>query len=169
MSSPYIGEIRIFAGNFPPVGWLFCQGQVLPIAEYDTLFTLIGTTYGGDGQETFALPDLQSRVPIHVNNSYPLASTDGVESVTLTTQQMPVHTHPMVASTNTGTLPDPGNNVVSRSHTANVYLYLEDNPNGAMSPNAVTFTGGSQYHDNVQPFIAISYIISLFGIFPTPN
>jgi microcystin-dependent protein len=166
---PYIGEIRIFAGTFNPDGWLFCQGQEIPIAEYESLYQLIGTTYGGDGQQTFGLPDLRSRVPIHTNPSYPLGATDGSENVTLTTQSMPGHTHPMLASSNTGTLPDPAANVVARSHTANVYLYLEDVPNTAMSMNAVTFTGGGQYHDNVQPYIAINYIISLYGIFPTPN
>src|SRR5207249_3306348 len=101
MAQPYIGEIRMFAGNFAPAGWMFCEGQVLPISEYETLFTIIGTTYGGDGQETFALPDLRSRVPIHQGNGFILAETGGAEEITLTTQQIPIHTHTPRAS-NTG-------------------------------------------------------------------
>jgi microcystin-dependent protein len=169
MSDPYIGEIRIFAGNFAPAGWAFCSGQLLAIAEQETLFQLIGTTFGGDGQSTFGLPDLQGRVPIHQDANFQWGASGGTETVTLTTQSMPSHTHPMVASSDTGSLPDPSNNVVARTHTANVDMFLEDNPNVAMSPSAVTPAGGSQYHDNVQPYIAMAYIISLYGIFPSQN
>src|SRR5205085_5882030 len=107
MSQPYIGEIRLFAGNFPPAGWMLCQGAILPISEYETLFNLIGTTYGGDGQSTFALPDLQSRIPVHqgtgsAGTPYTLAQTGGVEQVTLTTQQIPSHTHTFLASADNG-------------------------------------------------------------------
>src|SRR3954451_19439359 len=107
MAEPYVGEIKMFGGNFAPSGWMFCFGQLLPISEYETLFNLIGTTYGGDGQETFALPDLQGRVPIHFGNGFILAETGGVESVTLTTQQIPIHTHPMLASQTAATTLDP--------------------------------------------------------------
>src|SRR6058998_3475179 len=112
MSSPFIGEIRMFGGNFAPVGWAFCNGALIPISENDALFNLIGTTYGGDGQETFALPDLQGRVPIHRGNGYTLAETGGVETVTLTTSQIPQHTHPFLVSTDTGAQISPGNNVL---------------------------------------------------------
>ena len=169
MSDPYIGEIRMFGGSFAPVGWAFCDGQQLPISEFDALFTLIGTTYGGDGQETFLLPDLQGRVPMHAGNGFNLAEKSGVETVTLTTQQLPVHSHPMVASQNTGTLPDPGNHIVARSHTANVDLYLEDVPTSNMATTAITPVGGSQPHENMQPFLVVSFIFSLYGIYPQQN
>src|SRR5271157_4244705 len=106
MSQPYVGEIRMFAGNFEPAGWMFCEGQLLPISEYETLFNLIGTTYGGDGQSTFALPDLQGRMPIHQGNGFTLAENGGVEQVTLTVSQIPAHSHPALANTNgSGTSP----------------------------------------------------------------
>src|SRR5258708_17197253 len=107
MSSPFVGEIRMFAGNFAPVGWAFCDGALIPISENETLFNLIGTTYGGDGQSTFALPNLQSRVPVHVGPGFALAQTAGAEDVTLTTQQIPSHDHSLLASTNAGTQPAP--------------------------------------------------------------
>lgn len=167
--APYIGEIRIFAGNFPPNGWAFCDGQSMPIAENEALFFVIGTTYGGDGEETFALPNLMGRVPIHMGNGFTLGEVAGTEQETLTTQQIPVHSHPLLASSNTGTLPDPGNHVVARSHTANVDMYLEDAPNSNMSANAIAPVGGSQPHENMQPYLAINFIISLFGVFPSPT
>ena len=161
----------MFAGNFPPVGWAFCEGQTLPISENDALFTLIGTTYGGDGQETFNLPNLQSRVPMHMGNgpdgvNYPLAQMAGTESVTLTTQQIPIHTHPLTASTGDGTSPNPQGNVLAQT-PAGITPYFEDAPSANMSPSAITPVGGSQPHENCQPFLCINFIISLFGIFPT--
>src|ERR687885_246885 len=126
MGSPYVGEIRMFGGSFAPVGWLFCWGQQLSIAEYDTLFNLIGTTYGGDGQENFNLPDLQSRIPVHIGPNFALAQSGGVEQVTLTTNQIPTHTHILLANDAAGTLPAPNDNVLARSHTPNVFMYLED-------------------------------------------
>jgi microcystin-dependent protein len=170
MASPFVGEIRLFAGNFAPQGWLFCDGQLLPISENDALFNLIGTTYGGDGQSTFALPDLRGRVPNHQGTSpsfgtnYIIGEMSGVEEITLTTQQLPVHTHPAVASTNQGTQGNPGGNVLSNSQGAKPYI--EDAPTNAMSAASVTAVGGSQPHTNLQPFICINYIISLFGVFP---
>lgn len=167
MAQPYVGEIRMFAGSFAPVGWMFCDGQLLPISENETLFQLIGTTYGGDGQETFALPDLQSRVPMHQGNSFVLAEAAGVEEVTLTTQQIPIHTHPYLVSLNPAALNTPVGNMLGEQGTIN--LYLVDAPNQAMNAQSVTPVGGSQPHTNLQPYLTINFIISLFGIFPNPT
>ena len=174
MGQPYIGEIRMFAGNFAPAGWAFCDGQLMPISENDALFNLIGTTYGGDGQETFALPNLQSRVPIHQGSNgtsnYVLAETGGVEQVTLTSNQIPIHNHPFLA-TSTGQLASPANAFPAVASgpgldLAGVYAL----PDTAVSMSvSVTPMGGSQPHDNMIPFLVINFIISLFGIFPTPN
>lgn len=167
MAQPYVGEIRMFAGNFAPVGWLFCDGQLLPISENETLFQLIGTTYGGDGESTFALPNLQSRVPIHQGNGFILAETGGVETVTLTVQQIPAHSHPFLATTNPGTTTNPQPNLTSNS--PNIKPYIEDVASAAMSAQAISAVGGSQPHDNLQPYLVINFIISLFGIFPSPT
>ena len=166
MAQPFVGEIRMFAGNFPPVGWMFCDGQLLPISENETLFTLIGTTYGGDGESTFALPNLQSRVPIHQGNGFILAETGGVEEVTLTIQQIPSHTHPMIASTADGTQNNPENNVLATTPVG-ITMLFEDPPSANMNASAISIVGGSQPHTNLQPYLAINFIISLFGIFPT--
>ena len=166
MAQPYVGEIRMFAGNFAPAGWMFCSGQLLAISENETLFNLIGTTYGGDGQETFALPNLQSRVPIHQGNSFTLAQTGGVESVTLTVQQIPAHTHALLVSTAAGAQNNPSNQVIAASPS--IKLFIDDTPDSTLnSAAAVTPVGGSQTHDNLQPYLTINFIISLFGIFPS--
>lgn len=170
MAQPYVGEVRLFAGNFPPVGWLFCDGQLLPISENETLFQLIGTTYGGDGQETFGIPNMQSRVPLHFGTgpdgvTYQQAEMAGTESVTLTTQQIPSHTHPLLASTGTAAASTPGNAVLATAQGA-TYFNLLDNP-ATMSAQSISVAGGSQPHENCQPFLCINYIISLFGIFPS--
>jgi microcystin-dependent protein len=157
----------MFAGNFAPAGWMFCNGQLLPISENETLFQLIGTTYGGDGESTFALPDLQSRVPIHQGNNFILAETGGVETVTLTVQQLPVHTHPMTASTDPGNSFSPAGAVPAESLT--IKAYINDQPNGNFNANAISPVGGSQPHENIQPYLCIDFIISLFGIFPSPT
>ena len=167
MAQPYIGEIRIFAGNFPPNGWMFCEGQLLPISENETLFNLIGTTYGGDGQSTFALPDLRGRVPIHQGNGFILAETGGVESVTLSIQQIPSHNHAMLGSTDIANSPNPGTNVVARSGQVNALL--NSDPTVPMSPQFLGPDGGSQPHTNFQPYLCLNFIISLFGIFPPPS
>ncbi len=167
MAQPYIGEVRMFAGNFAPAGWMFCDGQVLPISEYETLFNLIGTTYGGDGQSTFALPDLRSRVPIHQGNGFTLAETGGVETVTLTVAQIPAHSHPLIASAYLAGDVNPGNRVPAQTGTAGLMSFVEDVPNTNMAPAAITPTGGSQPHTNLQPFLCVNFIISLFGIFPS--
>jgi len=172
MAQPYIGEIRIFAGNFAPAGWAFCDGQLIPISENDALFNLIGTTYGGDGQETFALPNLQSRVPIHQGKgpdgtTYTLAEAAGTETVTLTTQQIPAHNHPLLASTSIATQQGPGGNVLAQSTLAK--MYIQDVADTPLAANSVGPTGGSQPHDNFQPYLCVNFIISLFGIFPTQS
>lgn len=167
MAQPYVGEIRMFAGNFAPAGWMMCDGQLLPISENETLFQLIGTTYGGDGESTFALPNLQSRVPIHQGNGFILAETGGVEEVTLTVSQIPAHTHPFLATTNPGATTNANPNLTADS--PNIKLYIEDVTGVAMNAQALTPTGGSQPHTNLQPFLCINFIISLFGIFPSPT
>jgi microcystin-dependent protein len=168
MAQPYVGEIRMFAGNFAPAGWMFCEGQLLPISENETLFQLIGTTYGGDGESTFALPDLRGRIPIHQGNSFILAETGGVEEITLTVSQIPAHSHPFLASVDPGTGANPQNNVVSRTD-GTISLYLSDPPNVNMNPAAIGPVGGSQPHTNFQPYLCVDFIISLFGIFPSPT
>ena len=165
MAQPYIGEIRIFAGNFAPAGWAFCNGQLLPISENDALFTLIGTTYGGDGQETFALPDLQGRIPIHQRQGAILGEKQGTEEVTLTVNQIPAHSHPMIASSNTATQTTPDTTVLGVPTT--VDLYRAGSVGTTMAPQAIDPAGGSQPHTNLQPYLCINYIISLFGIFPS--
>jgi len=165
MAQPYVGEIRMFAGNFAPAGWMFCEGQLLPISEYETLFNLIGTTYGGDGQSTFALPDLRGRVPIHFGNGFTLAETGGVETVTLTVSQIPTHSHPFLATTNFSNNADPTNRVLAQLTVGQ--LYFSAAGNSPLSPNSMTSTGGSQPHDNFQPYLCVDFIISLFGIFPS--
>jgi microcystin-dependent protein len=172
MSTPFVGEIRMFGGNFAPVGWAFCNGQLIAIAENDTLFNLIGTTYGGDGVTTFGLPDLQGRVPIHQGTGsdgtpYVIGERSGVESVTLTTNQMPIHTHPFLASTDPGTIGDPANQFLATS--GQVKIYTPFPPTIPMNANSASAAGGSQPHDNMMPFLVVSFIISLFGIFPSQN
>jgi microcystin-dependent protein len=159
----------MFAGNFAPAGWAFCAGQTVPIAENDALYTLIGTTYGGDGEETFGLPDLQGRIPIHQGGAFnhQVGEKSGVESVTLNTQQLPVHNHRVAATIDQGTLPDPANNVLARSATPGVFLYNSDVADVQLAVPSVTPVGGSQPHDNMGPYLVINYIISLFGIFPS--
>jgi len=167
MAQPYVGEIRMFAGNFAPAGWMFCEGQLLPISENETLFQLIGTTYGGDGESTFALPDLRGRIPIHQGNGFILAETGGAEEITLTAQQIPAHSHPLLPAAVTGDQITPGGNVPASSF--NVTPYINDVPNGNFNATAVTVVGGSQPHTNFQPYLCIDFIISLFGIFPSPT
>jgi microcystin-dependent protein len=172
--APYVGEIRMFAGNFPPNGWMFCEGQSLPIDQNDVLFQLIGTTYGGDGQTTFDLPNLASRVPIHMGtgpdgSTYQIGEMAGVESVTLTTQQIPNHTHSMFCSSGGGSnSTNPANAVAAPS---DISQYSDNTPPdtqlGTNPPFTSDIAGGSQPHENCQPFLCINFIISLFGIFPS--
>ena len=166
MSDPYVGEIRMFAANFAPAGWMLCQGQLLPISEWDMLFNLIGTTYGGDGQSTFQLPDLQGRIPVHTGNGYYQGATGGVETVTLTISQMPSHTHTFMATTSIAAQSSPINNILAQSSAAD--LYLEDIVTTSLDPNSISVEGGGLPHANVQPFQCINYIISMSGIYPSP-
>ena len=169
MAQPYVGEIRMFAGNFAPVGWMFCEGQLLPISENETLFQLIGTTYGGDGQSTFGLPDLRGRLPIHQGNGFILAETGGAEEITLTVNQIAAHTHPWLASNDTATANAPASNVLAATTGATTLAYGTDTPIVALTPTAIGPTGGSQPHTNFQPYLCVDFIISLFGIFPSPT
>jgi microcystin-dependent protein len=167
MAQPYVGEIRMFGGNFAPAGWMFCDGQLLPISENETLFNLIGTTYGGDGQSTFALPDLRGRLPIHQGNGFILAETGGAEEITLTATQIPAHSHPMLCAALVANDPNPNAKVLGESSATS--LFQSGAPAAAMAPQSIGSTGGSQPHTNFQPYLCVNFIISLFGIFPSPT
>jgi microcystin-dependent protein len=176
VSQPFIGEIRMFGGNFAPAGWAFCDGSLLPIAENDALFALIGTTYGGDGQETFGLPNLGGRIPVCAGTNpasgtaYTYGEMAGTESVTLNSQQMPLHTHAAFGSVDPGTSNSPQNTVPASLTVASGQVpYGTDPPPTGLQPSSIAPAGGSQPHDNTQPFLVVSFIISLFGIFPTQN
>jgi microcystin-dependent protein len=167
MAQPYVGEIRMFAGNFAPAGWMFCEGQLLPISENETLFQLVGTTYGGDGQENFNLPDLRGRLPMHQGNGFILAEQAGAEEITLTVSQTPAHAHPLLATTAVGSAASPQNSLLAASGSSNVYRL---GPTAAaLSNQTVGPVGGSQPHTNFQPYLCVDFIISLFGIFPSPT
>ena len=166
MPYPYIGEIRMFAGNFAPAGWMFCEGQLLPISEYEMLFNLIGTYYGGDGESTFALPDLRGRVPLHQSSSFYLGQTGGVEEVTLIVSQIPAHAHPLLASQDVAEDVNPGGHLLASPPSLDAYR-PQTVPNVAMNPSAMLPTGGSQPHTNFQPYLCVNFIISLFGVFPS--
>jgi microcystin-dependent protein len=169
MAQPYVGEIRMFAGNFAPAGWMFCEGQLLPISENETLFNLIGTTYGGDGQSTFALPDLRGRIPIHQGNGFILAETGGAEEITLTVNQIPAHGHTFLATANTATSNVPTGQLLAATTGATITAYGTDAPKTNLAPTAISPVGGSQPHTNFQPYLCINFIISLFGLFPPPS
>jgi microcystin-dependent protein len=169
MSSPYVGEIRMFAGNFAPAGWAMCQGQLMPISQQETLFNLIGTTYGGDGQETFGIPNFSGRIPIHMGtgsglSTYQIGESAGVESVTLTVQQIPQHNHAAMCNTAAGNQNSPSNGIWAQSSSGQ---YGTGAPNTNMA--ALQPAGGSQPHENMMPYLCVSFILSLFGIFPTQN
>jgi microcystin-dependent protein len=171
MSDAFIGEIRLFGGNFAPMNWAFCDGSVLPISENDALFALIGTTYGGDGQTTFALPDLRGRLPVHQGSgpglsTYGLGQMAGSETVTLTSQQLPAHTHAAQGQSAAGDQAGPGGGVWAASAQNQ---FSSNAPGAAMSTAAIGATGGSQQHDNMAPYQVVSFIICLFGIFPSRN
>ena len=171
MSQPYVGEIRMFGGNFAPAGWQFCEGQLLPISEFETLFNLIGTTYGGDGQSTFALPDLRGRLPVHAGAGYVLAQSSGVETVTLTTQQLPSHGHTPIAIVPAAA--PPAINATNPTPSANLpalgasRVYGTTAPTALLNAVSVVGDGGSQPHDNMMPYLCVNFIISLFGVFPS--
>jgi microcystin-dependent protein len=178
MSQPFVGEIRMFGGNFAPVGWAFCNGSLLPISENPVLFQLIGTTYGGDGQSTFALPNLQSRIPIHVGPGFALGQSGGPETVALTTIQLPAHTHVVTATASPGSAtPTPGGNVIADENLPSppnlqpftFTPYVNNANQRTLGSNSIQSTGGSQPHDNMVPFLVVSFIISLFGVFPSQS
>lgn len=168
---PYVGEIRMFGGNFAPYGWLFCNGQEVPISEYDTLFSLIGTTYGGDGQTTFALPNLQGRIPVGQGRSpgsgttYMMGQLAGTESVTLQSSQLPAHTHPVAASSQAGTAHSPSNAFWAKG----INEFSTGSIDSAMNAGSLSAVGGGQPHDNMMPYTCVSYIISCYGIWPQQN
>jgi microcystin-dependent protein len=168
MAQPYVGEIRMFAGNFAPAGWMLCEGQLLPISENETLFQLIGTTYGGDGQSTFGLPDLRGRIPIHQGNNFILAETGGAEEITLTVNQIPAHGHPALATATVASEVSPANVLIAESRPG-TSQFFQDVPANNMAANMLQPVGGSQPHTNFQPYLCINFIISLFGIFPPPS
>jgi microcystin-dependent protein len=180
MSQPYIGQIIIFGGNFAPAGWALCNGQTLPISENDALFTLIGTTYGGDGQETFNLPDLQGRVPIHmgqgpgISQNYQIGEKAGVEAVTLTTQQIPTHNHSVQVLEAPANAAKPGGNILATEAIglaqANCFTYgAFGGTQSTLAPNSIGLSGGSQPHENRQQYLTLNFVISLFGVFPSQN
>jgi microcystin-dependent protein len=167
MADAYVGEIRMFAGNFAPVGWAFCDGQLLPISENEILFNVIGTTYGGDGQANFALPDLRGRIPVHMGANIQIGQSGGTESVTLLSNQIPAHSHPAFAKSANGDQTSPGATTTWAASTLNQYSPVAANAN--MNAAAIGLTGGSQSHNNMMPYLTVSFIISLFGLFPNPN
>jgi microcystin-dependent protein len=171
MADPYVGEVRLFAGNFAPLGWALCQGQQLAISQNEVLFQLIGTTYGGDGENTFALPDLRSRVPLHQGNGPGLSNRvigqqGGSEQVTLTTGQMPAHTHAQRASKAAAQAAAGSSGSVLAAAAVN--LYGNGPPTTPMAAGGIASSGGGQPHENMAPFQAMNYIISLYGVFPSP-
>ncbi len=172
-SDPFVGEIMLFAGNFAPAGWMTCDGQLLDIGTYDTLFQLIGTTYGGDGQSTFALPDLRGRSPLHMGSgagtTYSLGQNGGVETVTLTATQIPTHTHTIVADGNAATSGDPTNAYYAGAAPEKLYSSSGSPLVRTMNPAMLTPVGGSQPHDNMQPYLTLTFCISLFGTYPSPT
>lgn len=170
MSNPYVGEIRLFAGNFAPSGWAFCAGQLLPISENEALFSLIGFTYGGDGETTFALPDMRGRAPVHQGQgpgltSRQLGARAGTEAETLTVAQTPAHRHAVSASVSIAR----DGRTVGRvpAQTATHDQYSAATPTSPMAAESVAAVGGGQHHENMQPHLALHFIISLFGIFPS--
>ena len=176
MSQPFLAEIRMFGGNFAPRNWAFCNGQILPISQNTALFSLLGTTYGGNGQTTFALPNLQATVPLCPGqgpglSNYVLGEQTGVPTVTLLQTEMPAHSHPVNASTAAGTTTDPTGNLWASSVGGRTPppLYSNVAPNTTMAANEIGVSGGSQPHENRQPFLAVTFIIALSGIFPARN
>jgi microcystin-dependent protein len=171
MSQPYIGEIRMVGFNFAPVGWAFCNGQTLPISDYEALFNLIGTTYGGNGTTTFNLPDLQGRIPFDQGssqgNSMVIGQPGGSENVTLITSQIPAHNHALAASSSPGAQPSPSGGLWAAASTLD--QFSTEAPTHTMAASTVLATGGSLPHDNIPPYLVVNFVISLFGVFPSQN
>jgi microcystin-dependent protein len=175
MSNPFVGEIRIFAGTFAPLGWAFCDGQLLAVSQNDALFALLGTVYGGDGRTTFGLPDLRGRIPIHYGqgpglSSYAIGQGDGVENVILTTAELPAHEHSLVANSAAANVDIPNGAVPADSTQPTDPLANHSYKDNAFTDEVMShtnLTGGSQAHNNMMPYLCASYIIALFGIFPS--
>lgn len=166
MAEPFLAEIRIFSFSFPPKGWALCNGQLLPINQNQALFSLLGTYYGGNGETTFALPDLRGRVPIHMGNGHPMGQGGGSNAVTLTHQEMPQHNHILQAVPASGTTPDPTGNLLAAPRTA-MYTNTEPVNLFQLHPSSISVTGGSQPHLNMMPFLTLTFCIALQGIFPS--
>jgi microcystin-dependent protein len=177
MSQPFLGEIKMFGGNFAPRNYALCNGQVMSIAQNTALFSILGTTYGGNGVQTFALPNMQGRVPMHWGSgaglsTYVVGESGGTENVTLLQTQMPSHTHLVNATTAAGIASSPASALLaspSDSQGGQVTEYATGNPNTTLAPTSIAATGGSQPHANIQPFLCVSFIIALQGIFPSRN
>ena len=174
MSEPFVGEIRMFAGNFAPQGWAFCDGQLLAISQNDALFSLLGTIYGGDGQTTFALPDLRGRIPVHMGSGpglspRQLGSNGGNETVTLTVNQLPPHSHALNGTDAAATANSPAGNVPAASNTIDLYATADPVASDALASSSLGNSGGSQPHSNLMPFLCVNFIIALFGIYPSRN
>ncbi len=170
MSDPFIGEIRMFAGNFAPRSWAFCDGQLLAVSQNDALFSLLGTIYGGDGRTTFGLPDLRGRIPVHAGTgpgltNRRLGGKSGTETVTVTTSQLPAHSHALQGSDQFADTPNPASHALAKSTAADFYIH--EAPSVNLSSSAVTTTGGSQSHTNLMPFLCVNFIIALFGVYPS--
>ena len=168
MSEPFLSEIKLVSFNFPPKAWALCNGQFLPINQNQALFSLLGTTYGGNGQTTFALPNLRGRVPIHFGSGHDLGEAAGSTSVTVNIQQLPTHIHPLNATTATATTNNPTNGVMYAQSTGSQFYAAPSNLT-AMAPNAISSVGGSQPHNNMMPYLTLNFIIALQGIFPSQN
>ncbi|MBV9993033.1 MAG: phage tail protein [Alphaproteobacteria bacterium] len=175
MSTPFLAQIEMFSFNFAPKGWALCNGQLLPINQNQALFSLLGTTYGGDGRVNFALPDLRSRVPMSMGNGHTLGERGGAEAVTINISTLPQHSHQLQANTGDGTTTTPANNAVLSKAVAsaapggpfNMFLYSNQNPNNVGWAGTISNTGGSQAHTNIQPYLCINFSIALQGIFPS--
>ncbi len=171
MQTPYIGNIILFGGNFPPIGWATCDGSLLPIQQYDALYNLIGTTYGGDGQTNFALPDLRSRIPIHVGQGnglspYVIGQAAGVESVSITAQTMPQHSHPVASNSGVAGSADPTSNFLGAQTLLQEYIPGAQ-ANAVMNGSAIAPSPGGQAHGNIMPSLGMNFIIALEGIYPS--
>ena len=165
MSEPFLAEIRIMSFNFAPRGWALCNGQLLPINQNQALFSLLGTTYGGNGQTTFALPNLQGRVPIHVGSGFALGQAGGAQAHTLTAAEMPTHAHAAISSSNTGSSADP----TAAFWAATAAAAYAPSANAAMAPGALSDAGGNQPHGNLSPYLVLNFCIALQGIYPSAN
>ena len=165
MSEPFLSEIKVVSFNFPPKGWALCNGQFLPINQNQALFALLGTTYGGNGQTTFALPNLRGRVPVHIGAGLTLGEAAGSTSVTVNIQQLPTHIHTLQASPTNADTPVPGGNFFGAANNA----YVPFGNAGTLSPNTISSVGGSQPHNNMMPYLVLNFIIALQGIFPSQN